>query len=94
MSTSDLVPTPNAQQSPVDPVWHRILFEENFQPAWVYDLKTLAFLDVNPAALDRYGYSRDEFLRMTLKDIRPPEDVPALLDRIANFETGRYTSGE
>ncbi|MBC8108080.1 MAG: PAS domain S-box protein [Anaerolineae bacterium] len=93
MSTSDELAS-TIPHSPIDPVWRRVLFEENFQPAWIYDLKTLAFLEVNPAAIERYGYTRDEFLRMTLKDIRPPEDVPALLDRIANFETGRYTSGE
>ena len=46
---------------------------------WVFDLKTLAFLDVNQAAIQKYGYSREEFLQMTLKDIRPPEDVPAFL---------------
>ncbi|CAN5632291.1 hypothetical protein BH09PLA1_BH09PLA1_06360 [soil metagenome] len=93
MNSSD-VATSTSSQSPINPIWRRVLFEENFQPAWIYDLKTLAFLDVNPAAIERYGYSREEFLGMTLKDIRPPEDVPALLDRIENFETGRYTSGE
>jgi PAS domain S-box-containing protein len=48
---------------------------------WVFDLDTLAFLDVNQAAVAKYGYSRDEFLRMTLKDIRQPEDVPVFLER-------------
>src|SRR5205085_11925900 len=36
----------------------------------------------------------DQFLTMTIRDIRPAEDIPALLDRIANFESGRYISGE
>src|SRR3954471_18039091 len=93
MSQSDLA-TSTPASSPIDLVWRRVVFDENFQSAWIYDLKTLAFVDVNPAAIERYGFSREEFLRMTLKDIRPPEDVPALLDRIANFESGRYTSGE
>ena len=38
---------------------------------WVFDHETLAFLEVNEAALEHYGYTREEFLRMTLKDIRP-----------------------
>jgi len=50
---------------------------------WVYDPKTLAFLDVNHAAVDKYGYTREDFLSMTLTDIRPPEDVPRLIDDIA-----------
>jgi PAS domain S-box-containing protein len=45
---------------------------------WVYDTETLRFLAVNDAAVQRYGYARDEFLAMTVADIRPPEDVPAL----------------
>ncbi len=45
---------------------------------WVYDVETLRFLEVNAAACRAYGYSRAEFLAMTLHDIRPPEDVPAM----------------
>src|ERR671931_1416929 len=55
---------------------YRLLFEHNPQPMWVYDCETLTFLAVNEAAVRRYGYSRQEFLGMTLRDIRPPEDVP------------------
>jgi PAS domain S-box-containing protein len=51
---------------------------------WIYDVETLAFLNVNDAAIEQYGYSRDEFLGMTIKDIRPPEDVPKFLELIAN----------
>ena len=43
---------------------------------WVYDFETLQILDVNEAATQRYGYSRPEFLALTIKDLRPPEDVP------------------
>ena len=50
---------------------------------WVYDLETLRFLAVNNAAVAHYGYARDEFLSMTIADIRPPEDVPALLKAVA-----------
>jgi two-component system cell cycle sensor histidine kinase/response regulator CckA len=58
---------------------YRMLFEASPLPMWVYDAESLAFLAVNEAAIRHYGYSRDEFLAMTIKDIRPPEDVPALL---------------
>ncbi len=55
------------------------LFETIPQPMWVYDLDTLRFLAVNEAAIAHYGYSRDEFLALTIADIRPAEDVPRLL---------------
>src|SRR5438270_1278989 len=61
---------------------YRALFEKNPEPMWVFDRETFAFLEVNKAAIKDYGYSRDEFLGMTLKDIRPAEDVPALLDDV------------
>ncbi len=61
---------------------YRDMFEANPHPMWVFDLDTLAFLDVNDAAVANYGYSREEFLALTVKDIRFAEDVPALLERI------------
>jgi PAS domain S-box-containing protein len=72
---------------------YRLLFERNPQPMWVYDLDTLAFLAVNQAAIRHYGYSRDEFLSMTLKDIRPPEDIPALLDNVSKVGDGIDNAG-
>ena len=59
---------------------YRLLFENSPLPMWVYDVETLAFLTVNDAAVRHYGYSQGEFLSMTIKDIRPPEDVGPLLD--------------
>ena len=59
---------------------YRLLFEANPQPMWVFDSASLAFLAVNQAAIARYGYTREEFLSMTLRDIRPPEDVPEFLE--------------
>src|SRR6476620_7001558 len=79
--------------SAADP-WYRALFVENYQPAWIFDPETLGFLAVNDAAVERYGYSREQFLLMSMRDIRPPEDVPALLDSVANLEFGRRISGE
>ena len=56
-----------------------IAFAKNAHPMWVFDRETLGFLDVNDAAVQQYGYSRREFLRMKIVDIRPPDDVPELL---------------
>ncbi len=53
----------------------RRLFEESPIPMWIYDESSLRFLSVNAAAINYYGYKRDEFLRMTIQDIRPKEDV-------------------
>jgi len=58
---------------------YRRLFEQHPHPMWLYDPASLAFLAVNESAIGHYGYSRQEFLSMTLKDLRPAEDVPALL---------------
>jgi len=74
---------------------NRLLFEQHPFPTWVYDIETLRFLDVNPAAIHHYGYSREEFLSMTLKDIRPSEDVPATVEAarrnaLAFRSTGRW----
>jgi len=57
---------------------YRLLFESNPQPMWVYDLATLAFLAVNEAAVRDYGYAREELSAMTIADICPPADAPAL----------------
>jgi two-component system, cell cycle sensor histidine kinase and response regulator CckA len=61
---------------------YRLLFEQNPLPMWVYDIETLAFLAVNEAAVRRYGFAREEFLAMTIADIRPPEDIPDMLANI------------
>jgi PAS domain S-box-containing protein len=66
----------------------RQLFMANPHPMWVFDVETLRFLDVNEAAQRNYGYSREEFLAMTIKDIRPPEDVPRLLQVIGQPISG------
>jgi two-component system, cell cycle sensor histidine kinase and response regulator CckA len=58
---------------------HGIPFANSPYPMWVYDRETRAFLEVNHAALEAYGFSREEFLKMTLLDIRPAEDIPEFL---------------
>ncbi|MDP4291212.1 MAG: PAS domain S-box protein [Bacteroidota bacterium] len=66
---------------------YRYMFDNNPQPMWIYDLETLAFVLVNNAALKLYGYSREEFLSMTLIDILSDEDVKTLKSDIG--ETNR-----
>jgi PAS domain S-box-containing protein len=62
---------------------YRHLFELNPHPMWIFDVQTLDFLDVNEAASRHYGYSRHEFLELTLRDIRPSEDIPRLARRVS-----------
>jgi len=57
---------------------YRTLFEMNPLPMWVYDFESLRFTDVNDAAVRHYGYSRTEFLGMTIRDIRPAEEIEAM----------------
>ncbi len=57
---------------------YRLLFESNPSPMWLYDLVTLRFLEVNTAAQKTYGYSRTEFLQMSIMDIRPPDEQERL----------------
>jgi PAS domain S-box-containing protein len=61
---------------------YRELFNSNPNPMWVYDLETLQFLEVNKTAELNYGYSRDEFLKLSLKDIRPKEEIEKLIRNI------------
>ncbi|MCA1763671.1 MAG: PAS domain-containing protein, partial [Flavobacteriales bacterium] len=49
-------------------------------PSWIYDYETLEILDVNSAAIEHYGHSREEFLSLTLKDLRPPQEVSRLIN--------------
>jgi PAS domain S-box-containing protein len=72
---------------------YRYLFERNPNAMWTYDVKTLRFLAVNDTAIALYGFSRDEFARMTIKDIRPVEDTPALLESTAHVQPGIEHSG-
>ena len=74
------------------------LFQYMPIPSWVYDLETLSIKDVNNAAIESYGFSRAEFLSMTIKDIRPSEEIPRLIDvvkhtktNINDYKTGIYT---
>lgn len=76
--------TVSALASLADDDRYRLLFEQSPNPILVFHKQTLAFLAVNAAAVSQYGYSREEFSTLTLKDIRPPEDIPALLADLAS----------
>jgi len=54
------------------------LFRANPQPMWIYDSETMKFLEVNDAAIARYGYAREEWLSMRITDIRPPDEIDRL----------------
>jgi PAS domain S-box-containing protein len=59
---------------------YKNLFENNPLPMWVYDLETFEFLAVNNAAVRKYGYTQDEFLKMTVLQLIPKEDSQAFLE--------------
>ena len=83
----------SAEQLRASEQQYRLLFDNNPQPLWVYDLESLAFLAVNDAAIDHYGYSREEFLGMSIADIRPEEDIPRLLANVAQVDGGVDEAG-
>ncbi|HWI93994.1 MAG TPA: PAS domain S-box protein [Flavisolibacter sp.] len=62
---------------------YKLLFYSNPLPMWTYDLNTLHFLTVNDEAIHHYGYSKEEFLSMTLLDIRPEDEKEQLLEWVA-----------
>jgi PAS domain S-box-containing protein len=68
------------------------VFQLSPLPIWAFDTDTLEFLDVNEAAIEHYGYTREEFLSMTIKDIRGPEDMPKLDETLLRSRNdGRLT---
>ncbi|MBA4298943.1 PAS domain S-box-containing protein [Algoriphagus alkaliphilus] len=68
------------------------LFQLSPLPMWVYDLETLHFLNINKAAISHYGYSDEEFLAMTILDIRPQEDAEYVLNLISDTRQGHKVS--
>ena len=73
---------------------YRFMFHNNPQSNWIYDLETLAFLEVNETATTLFGYSKEEFLSMTLKDICTPEDKSLLAENIKRISSSYNKSGE
>jgi two-component system cell cycle sensor histidine kinase/response regulator CckA len=72
---------------------YRLLFESNPNPIWVFDRETLAFLAVNPAAVQHYGYSQTEFLKMTVLDLCPVEELFTLQSVLQDFSSKQTYSG-
>jgi two-component system sensor histidine kinase/response regulator len=70
-----------------------LLFYHNPLPMWLFDPATLGFLEVNDAALAHYGYSREEFLRLSILDIRPPEDIERLKVDVRRPRAGYRDAG-
>ena len=73
---------------------YHFLFDNNPQPMFIFDLETLAFLEVNNPAIKHYGYTRAEFLSMKLTDIRPDEDIEAMLKDIELNKQAYNPAGE
>ncbi|MEO7445192.1 MAG: PAS domain S-box protein [Ferruginibacter sp.] len=72
---------------------YRLLFNQNPMPMWMISLPERKFLDVNPAAVELYGYSREEFLTMTITDIRPKEAKTLFNNQINKFKSGIQHAG-
>ena len=68
-------------------------FDNGPIPMWIVDSATMKFLAVNNAAIQKYGYSKHEFFNMTLKDIRPKEDVEPMLKKYNEQRTEFYDVG-
>jgi diguanylate cyclase (GGDEF)-like protein/PAS domain S-box-containing protein len=73
---------------------YRLLFEKNPVPMWVFDRNNLRFLAVNKAAIQQYGFTEDQFLNMTIAEIRPEASVTALLRAHEKRTMGLHRSGE
>jgi PAS domain S-box-containing protein len=72
---------------------YHLLFHKNPLPMWVIDLGTLGFLAVNEAAVEKYGYSADEFAAMNIRDLHTPEDVPLVMERLSGDKARTPSNG-
>lgn len=68
------------------------LFNHSPLPMWLFDTETLRFLLVNDAACEVYGFSYDEYLTMSIKDIRPKEDIPIMEQLLANVVSNNLST--
>ena len=71
---------------------YKLLFFSHPNPMWIYDVDTLRVLEVNDSAIRHYGYSREEFLQFTIKDLRAAEeqeDLDAIIETIKTSPTTR-----
>jgi len=72
---------------------YKYLFENNPQPMWVYDIDTLEYLAVNEYAVNKYGYTKEEFLSMSLLDIRPEDEHERLKKDVHKNDEAIQKSG-
>jgi PAS domain S-box-containing protein len=73
---------------------YRALFDSNPNPMWIFELQTLNFIAVNDAAVAKYGFSREEFLKMNIMDIRPKSDQLQLLAKIKEDNGMHHEAGK
>lgn len=66
---------------------YRNLFENSPAPMFIFDFETLQIIDCNEETLLKYGYTKDEFLQLTIKDIRPVEDITKIENAVSNEES-------
>ena len=71
-----------------------VLFYANPQPMWIFDVESLKILEVNSAAIERYGYTHEEFLNKTIQDLRPPEDIFFLYDLLPSIRDNNINHRE
>jgi len=72
---------------------YQLLFHKNPLPMWVFDLTTLAVLAVNEAAIEKYGYSADEFASMTIRDLHVSEEAGLIMGRLSGEKGRAPTNG-
>lgn len=71
----------------------RASFDVHPLPTWIYDVGTLRVVDVNRAAVTKYGYSREQFLQRSITDLRPAQDVEALKECATQAAMGALSDG-
>src|SRR5687767_11971600 len=84
---------PIAEPYRPDELSDQLLFHAHPLPMWVYDLETLRFLDVNEAACRKYGYTRGDFLAMSIRELRPGEDVAAVEESVRTMPATSFGAG-
>ncbi|WP_415909996.1 PAS domain S-box protein [Oleiharenicola sp. Vm1] len=90
----DITPRKELEQRLGEQAEHyHMLFEKNPQPMWIYDVESGRILAVNEFAVAKYGYAREEFLRLTVHDLRPLEDGPQFAEHLAKRRPPVQSSG-
>ena len=89
----DPPPSPTSDRAEARSEWFRSFFERSPYPMWVFDAENLRFLDVNKAAIEFYGYTREEFLSMTSRDLRTPDEAKRLETFVRTLPSGTNVAG-